>query len=404
MAHAPLSCVSTLVIAAPIKLLTPCTRACAVVVPLCSGQGSDADAGPKRPSSTRSNRRASSALNEGADGEGGEGAKQAEKARGGGEGGAAASNGKPPADSIASSIRRSSAAALRERDRGPGGAANETLQTQLLRMPYYLFQGLVLITFVTDKVTHIDALSDMRKQVMVGIMALSIGNFFSSTTTARSNIVFRALRAVCDSLNILHALVLILLSVWASALPASSRSLAAWLSHFPSLANFSGISPSQVGPMLGTFNLITGFLRLASTLAIDTHPLPSELPLIVIGLVLLSLIPANVSDSLVFHELHFSHTVRASTAAGLGGGSGGGQGEAGAGRERGADSGSRSSGGESLLQLGDVDDMPWCSCHVLTTCLVVGLVNLTAPPLRALGAPLLVSPETLSPKLHLVIP
>ena len=257
-------------------------------------------------------------MNESPDGEGGEGAKQAEKARGSGEAGPAASNGKQPADSSASSIRRSTAAALRERDRGPGGAAHETLQTQLLRMPYYLFQGLVLITFVTDKVTHIDDLSDMRKQVMVGIMALSIGNFFSSTTTARSNIVFRALRAVCDSFNILHALVLILLSVWASALPASSRSLAAWLSHFPSLANFSGISPSQVGPMLGTFNLITGFLRLASTLAIDTHPLPSELPLIVIGLLLLSLIPANVSDSFVFHELNFPHTVRASTAGGGG--------------------------------------------------------------------------------------
>lgn len=336
-------------------------------------------------------------MNEGADGDGG-----AEKARGGGEFGVAASNGKPPADSITFSTRRSSAATPRERDRGTGGAAHETLQTQLLRMPYYLFQGLVLITFVTDKVTHIASLSDMRKQVMVGIMALSIGNFFSSTTTARSNIVFRALRAVCDSLNILHALVLILLSVWASALPVSSRSLAAWLSHFPSLANFFGISPSQVGPILGTLNLITGFLRLASTLAIDTHPLPSELPLIVIGLVLLSLIPANVSDSLVFHD--FSHSVRASTASVGGGGSGGEQVEAG---QRGADRGSRNGFGdsgsrnsESLMQLGDVDDMPWCSCHVLTTSLVVALVNLTAPPLRSLGAPLLVCFDALSPVLN----
>ena len=301
----------------------------AVPFPLRSGHASDADAGAKRPSSTRSHLRASATFTEGCSGEGrGEGAKQAANARGGGEIGAGASSGKPPADAA---FRRSSSAVLRERDRGPAGSAHETLQTQLLRMPYYLFQGLVLITFVTDKVSHIDGLNDMRKQVLVAIMALSIGNFFSSTTTARSNIVFLALRAVCDCLNILHALALILLSVWARALPPSSRSLAAWLSHFPSLANFLGISQSQVGPILGTFNLITGFLRVAADLAIDTHPHPSELPLIVIGLVLLSLIPANGSDSLVFHESPLVDRVRASTAAG--GGGGGGRG-AGSGRSR----------------------------------------------------------------------
>jgi len=138
------------------------------------------------------------------------------------------------------------------------GGKQETLQTQLLRMPYYLFQGLVLITFVTDKVSHVNLLSSIRKKVLVGMMALSIGNFFSSTTTARSNILFLALRAVCDFLNIAHALSLILLSIWAPALPANSRALAAWLAHFPSLAAFLGISCSQVGPILGTFNLITG--------------------------------------------------------------------------------------------------------------------------------------------------
>jgi len=139
-----------------------------------------------------------------------------------------------------------------------GGGKQETLQTQLLRMPYYLFQGLVLITFVTDKVSHVNLLSSIRKKVLVGMMALSIGNFFSSTTTARSNILFLALRAMCDFLNIAHALSLILLSIWAPALPANSRALAAWLAHFPSLAAFLGISCSQVGPILGTFNLITG--------------------------------------------------------------------------------------------------------------------------------------------------
>ena len=142
---------------------------------------------------------------------------------------------------------------------GPGGGDQaETLQTQLLRMPYYLFQGLVLITFVTDKAADMESLSDTRKKVLVGVMALSIGNFFSSTTTARSNVLFLALRSVCDLVNISHALCLILLGIWSPALTASGRALAEWLAHFPSLAAFLGISQAQVGPILGTFNLITG--------------------------------------------------------------------------------------------------------------------------------------------------
>lgn len=141
---------------------------------------------------------------------------------------------------------------------GEGGSKQETLQTQLLRMPYYLFQGLVLITFVTDKAADMESLSDMRKKVLVAVMALSIGNFFSSTTTARSHIIFLALRSICDLVNISHALCLILLGIWLPALSTSGRALAEWLAHFPSLAAFLGISQTQVGPILGTFNLITG--------------------------------------------------------------------------------------------------------------------------------------------------
>jgi hypothetical protein len=119
----------------------------------------------------------------------------------------------------------------------------------------------------------------------------------------------------------------------------------------------------------------TGLLRVAADLKIDTHPLPSELPVVVTGLVLLVIIPANVSlpgehDN---HE-HANGVGGASTAAQRGDPGGQGSGAAGGG----------------LLGLGDVSEMPWCSCHVLTTSLVVALLNLGAPPVRGLGAPLMV--------------
>jgi hypothetical protein len=224
----------------------------------------------------------------------------------------------------------------------------------------------------------------VRKQVLVGVMALSICNFFSSTTTARSNLIFLALRAVCDLLNITHALGLILLSIWAPALPASGRMLAAWLAHFPSLAAFLGISVSQVGPILGTFNLITGLLRVAADLRIDTHPLPSELPVVITGLILLVIIPANVSLPQTLEDgVGHDSALHPGTVSGARGGTLGKGGPGGKEGEVGIDAG--------LLGLGDVvGEMPWCSCHVLTTSLVVALVNLGSPPQRALGAPLMV--------------
>ena len=256
----------------------------------------------------------------------------------------------------------------RERGVRGGGRSAETLQTQLLRMPYYLFQGLLLITFVTDKVADMDSLSDTRKKILVGVMALAMGNFFSSTTTARSNVLFLALRSVCDAFNITHALVLILLSIWSPALSDGGRVLAAWLAQYPSLSVLLGISQPLLGPVLGTFNLITGLLRVAADLKIDTHPLPSELPVVVIGLILICLIPANASA-------HASDEAWGGAAV---------------------CSGCVSDGGAADVHLlgrevgKEMRNMPWCSCHVLTTSLVVALMNLAAPPQRSIRMPLMV--------------
>jgi hypothetical protein len=284
-------------------------------------------------------------------------------------------------DSAQRSFRRSSSGKEKsERDRALGNQ-EETLQTQLLRMPYYLFQGLVLITFVTDKVADMDSLSNVRKRVLVCVMVLSIGNFFSSTTTARSNVLFRVLRSVCDVFNISHAVLLILLGIWSPALSEHGRNLATWLAQFPSLAVLLGISQPRLGPILGTFNLITGLLRVAADLQIDTHPLPSELPVVVTGLVLLVIIPANVyiPDPL---ELESG----ASACAGSGSACAG-SGPWPVAKPAPSGGGGAAAGG---LGLEAMSELPWCTCHVLTTSLVVALLNLGAPPQRTLGAPLMV--------------
>lgn len=121
-----------------------------------------------------------------------------------------------------------------------------------------------------------------------------------------------------------------------------------------------------------------GLLRVAADLKIDTHPLPSELPVVVTGLVLLVIIPANVSlpEHDGFHE-------NADGFAGGGAGASPGMRENFPGQRI-----EETDGG--LLGFGGVGEMPWCSCHVLTTGLVVALLNLGAPPQRGLGAPLMI--------------
>ena len=198
---------------------------------------SDEDPGPKRPSSIRSQRR-STWVDATSDEGGGEQAKRRDKQDSGSGADGNSRHSGPGRGYHTDKAERERAGVKAETGRGgcDGPDEQETLQTQLLRMPYYLFQGLVLITFVTDKAADMESLSDMRKRVLVAVMALSIGNFFSSTTTARSHILFLALRSLCDLINISHALCLILLGIWLPALSASGRTLAEWLAHFPSLA------------------------------------------------------------------------------------------------------------------------------------------------------------------------
>lgn len=119
----------------------------------------------------------------------------------------------------------------------------------------------------------------------------------------------------------------------------------------------------------------TGLLRVAADLSIDTHPLPSELPVVVTGLVLLILIPSNVSlsDSLGINEVGDNDAVDVGAVARADGAVAGGEGVDG-----------------GLSGLLDMREMPWSSCHVLTTSLIVALLNLGAPPHRGLGAPLVV--------------
>mmetsp|Transcript_60462 Transcript_60462/g.142648 ORF Transcript_60462/g.142648 Transcript_60462/m.142648 type:complete len:497 (-) Transcript_60462:158-1648(-) len=206
--------------------------------------------------------------------------------------------------------------------------------------PYYLWMGAVLMSFVTDNVHDLASFPEERKKLTLVLLAMSVVNLFSVTTTPRSHLAFLALRAVCDVLNVLHAGVLLLVSIWAVSLPPDLRALALWFSRSPSLSGFLGVEEGHSGAVLGVAHLLLGLVRVAHDLHIDTNPLLHEVPHMVAGLLLFALVPCNV--------------------------------------------GRGDSGWQAPTPL------PWCKCHVLTTAMAVGLLNLGAPPHRSVGAPLVV--------------
>jgi len=105
-----------------------------------------------------------------------------------------------------------------------------------LCLPYYLLHGYIHMTFITDKAHNMDKLGTEQKQAMLCLLALSVCNFLSTTTTMQSPLPFLLLRGLCDTLNIAHSVVLILISIWViePRIELQSASLYHWLADFPS--------------------------------------------------------------------------------------------------------------------------------------------------------------------------
>ncbi|EKX36327.1 hypothetical protein GUITHDRAFT_117555 [Guillardia theta CCMP2712] len=193
---------------------------------------------------------------------------------------------------------------------------------------YYLFQGTILISFVTDNVREVTSLRSEQKQIMLVMLLLSVGNFFSSTTTPKSHILLVLFRALCDIANILHAVILTLLCIWSDGMRADDSEIARWFLRSPSNAKLLMLPEEHVGAVLGIVNLLFGLLR---------------------GLILLSLIPANTQLGRTCEMKDLS----ASSCC------------------------------------GHATFSSWSSCHVLTSALFIAIVNLAAPTQRRLRAPLL---------------
>ncbi len=66
--------------------------------------------------------------------------------------------------------------------------------------PYYLLHGGALMSFVTDNVTDLAGFPAERKRLTLLLLAMSVINFFSITTTRRSNLIFLGLRLLPPSL------------------------------------------------------------------------------------------------------------------------------------------------------------------------------------------------------------
>jgi hypothetical protein len=126
---------------------------------------------------------------------------------------------------------------------GDGAQEDDRLQVkssppdmEWLCLPYYLLHGYIHMTFITDKAHNMDKLGAEQKQAMLCLLALSVSNFLSTTTTLRSPLPFLLIRGLCDTLNIAHSVVLILISIWViePRIELQSASLYRWLADFPS--------------------------------------------------------------------------------------------------------------------------------------------------------------------------
>lgn len=206
-----------------------------------------------------------------------------------------------------------------------------------LCLPYYLLHGYLHMTFITDKAQNMNNLGSEQKAAMLLLLALSVGNFLSTTTTPSSPLPFLVVRGVCDALNIAHSIALILISIWVPRMEVEHAVLFTWLADFPTLAHTAGLPTSHVAATIGPLALLLGLVRVASDLKIDTAPRVVELPVCVCGLSLIFLIPANVGYP------------------------------------------TDSKGALAAVSSG----------HVLTSGLVLALLDLGAPPQRAFKAPLM---------------
>jgi len=192
-----------------------------------------------------------------------------------------------------------------------------------------------VLQFITEKAHNMNNLNGQQKGAMLILLALSVGNFLSTTTTPRSPLPFIVIRGICDLLNISHSIMLILLSVWIPRLAGDCAVLCRWLVEFRNLANTTSLPADHVAAVVGTITLLLGLVRVASDLKIDTMPQVREVPVVICGLLLVMLIPANVVYRAEKDAAEGSRAVAASSA-----------------------------------------------CHVLTTALLLALVDLGAPPQR----------------------
>lgn len=105
-----------------------------------------------------------------------------------------------------------------------------------LCLPYYLLHGYIHMTFITDRAHNMHTLGSEQKQAMLCLLALSVCNFLSTTTTLQSPLPFLLIRGLCDAFNIAHSVLLILISIWAvePRFDIHSAPFYQWLADFPS--------------------------------------------------------------------------------------------------------------------------------------------------------------------------